>query len=57
MGAQHVPGAQSVPLNELMKRVAEIEESAPLAIICASGYRPRSPRVSSGAPAGRPRQT
>ena len=35
----HVPGAQSVPLNELSKRIAEIEESVPLAIICASGYR------------------
>jgi glyoxylase-like metal-dependent hydrolase (beta-lactamase superfamily II)/rhodanese-related sulfurtransferase len=35
----HVPGAQSVPLNELSKRIAEIDESAPLAVICAGGYR------------------
>jgi len=35
----HVPGAQLVPLNELAKRMTEIEESVPLAIICASGYR------------------
>lgn len=35
----HVPGAQSVPLNELPKRIAEIEESVPLAVICAGGYR------------------
>lgn len=35
----HVPGAQSVPLNELPRRIAEIEERAPIAIICASGYR------------------
>jgi hydroxyacylglutathione hydrolase len=34
-----VPGAQLVPLNELAKRMTEIEESVPLAIICASGYR------------------
>lgn len=35
----HVPGAQSVPLNELPKRIDEIEESVPLAVICAGGYR------------------
>jgi hydroxyacylglutathione hydrolase len=35
----HVPGSQSVPLNELSKRIAEIEESGPLAVICAGGYR------------------
>jgi glyoxylase-like metal-dependent hydrolase (beta-lactamase superfamily II)/rhodanese-related sulfurtransferase len=35
----HVPGSQSVPLNELSKRIAEIEESVPLAVICAGGYR------------------
>jgi glyoxylase-like metal-dependent hydrolase (beta-lactamase superfamily II)/rhodanese-related sulfurtransferase len=35
----HVPGAQSVPLTELSKRIAEIEESVPLAVICAGGYR------------------
>jgi rhodanese-related sulfurtransferase len=26
-------------LNELSKRIAEIEESVPLAVICAGGYR------------------
>jgi glyoxylase-like metal-dependent hydrolase (beta-lactamase superfamily II)/rhodanese-related sulfurtransferase len=35
----HVPGAQSVPLNELSQRIAEIEENVPLAVICAGGYR------------------
>ncbi|HEX3109915.1 MAG TPA: MBL fold metallo-hydrolase [Thermoanaerobaculia bacterium] len=35
----HVPGAQLVPLNELAKRMTEIEDTLPLAVICASGYR------------------
>lgn len=35
----HVPGSQSVPLNELSKRIAEIDETVPLAVICAGGYR------------------
>jgi hydroxyacylglutathione hydrolase len=35
----HIPGAQSVPLNELPKRLAEVAENGPLAIICAGGYR------------------
>ena len=37
----HVPGAQSIPLDELPHRVREIEAAhhTPLAVVCASGYR------------------
>ena len=34
----HVPGARNVPLDELPRRMAEIE-GQPLAVICAGGYR------------------
>lgn len=37
--AGHVPSAINIPLSELAKRIAEIPEGHPLAIICASGYR------------------
>jgi glyoxylase-like metal-dependent hydrolase (beta-lactamase superfamily II)/rhodanese-related sulfurtransferase len=35
----HVPGAVNIPLAELSGRVAELEKTRPIAIICASGYR------------------
>src|SRR5438132_1976543 len=37
----HVPGAQSVPLDELPHRVREVEAAhhTPLAVVCGSGYR------------------
>ncbi len=35
----HVPGAMTIPLNELQRRVGEIEDGEPLAVICAGGYR------------------
>jgi hydroxyacylglutathione hydrolase len=37
----HVPGAQSIPLDELPHRVREVEAAhhTPLALVCASGYR------------------
>ena len=35
----HVPGARNIPLNELSRRLSEIERDEPLAVICASGYR------------------
>jgi hydroxyacylglutathione hydrolase len=35
----HVPLATLIPLDELPRRVAEIDRRQPLAIICGSGYR------------------
>ena len=37
----HVPGAQSIPLDELPHRVREVDAAhhTPLAVVCASGYR------------------
>jgi hydroxyacylglutathione hydrolase len=35
----HVPGAVNIPLNELPRRIAELSDFAPLAVICAGGYR------------------
>jgi len=37
--AGHLPGAVNIPLNELEKKVAQIEQKGPAAVICASGYR------------------
>ena len=35
----HVPGARNIPLHELERRAGELGPDAPLAVICASGYR------------------
>ena len=35
----HVPGARNVPLNELQRRMPEMELEQPVAVICQSGYR------------------
>jgi glyoxylase-like metal-dependent hydrolase (beta-lactamase superfamily II)/rhodanese-related sulfurtransferase len=35
----HVPGARNIPLNELPKRIADVPQQRPLAVICAGGYR------------------
>jgi len=37
--AGHLPGAVNIPLNELEKKVGQIEPKGPAAVICASGYR------------------
>ncbi|MBI5667866.1 MAG: MBL fold metallo-hydrolase [Chloroflexi bacterium] len=38
----HVPGAELIPLGELMGRVNELDPSQPVAVICASGSRSQS---------------
>ncbi len=38
----HVPGAVNVPLGQLPHRVAEIDETQPVAVICAHGNRSQS---------------
>ena len=35
----HVPHARNIPLDELPKRLAEIDRDKPHAVICAGGYR------------------
>lgn len=35
----HVPGAQSISLDELPQRTNEVDRQSPLAVICGSGYR------------------
>ena len=35
----HVPRATNVPLQELEARAGELDPAAPLAVVCASGYR------------------
>jgi hydroxyacylglutathione hydrolase len=38
----HVPGAELVPLGELIHRVGELEPGRPVAVICATGSRSQS---------------
>ncbi|WP_370892087.1 rhodanese-like domain-containing protein [Janibacter sp. GXQ6167] len=40
--AGHVPGATSIPLNQLLERAGELPTDGPLYVICASGNRSRS---------------
>jgi hydroxyacylglutathione hydrolase len=35
----HVPDAVNVPLDELPQRLAQVDRTRPVAVICASGYR------------------
>jgi hydroxyacylglutathione hydrolase len=37
--AQHIEGALHVPLPSLLRRLAELPQNGPLAVICGSGYR------------------
>lgn len=37
--AGHVPGAQLVPMGQLPSRLAEIERTRPVYVVCASGNR------------------
>ncbi|MBL8130395.1 MAG: MBL fold metallo-hydrolase [Anaerolineae bacterium] len=38
----HVAGAQLIPLGELSRRLAELNQAQPVAVICASGSRSQS---------------
>ncbi len=38
----HVPGAVLVPMGQLPSRVAELDRSRPVFVICASGNRSRA---------------
>jgi rhodanese-related sulfurtransferase len=38
----HVPGARSMPMGQLSSRLGEIERSARVHVICASGNRSRA---------------
>src|SRR5438477_2747017 len=35
----HIPGARNIPLDELPRRIAEIDRDGQYAVICAGGYR------------------
>lgn len=35
----HVPGAKSIPLNELVDRISELDKERTVHVICAGGYR------------------
>jgi len=35
----HVPGAASIPVGQLTHRLAEIDRTQPVYVICASGHR------------------
>ena len=37
--ANHIAGALHIPLPVLLRRIAEIPQDDPVAIICGSGYR------------------
>lgn len=38
----HVPGAQLIPLGDLMTRAGELDRARPVAVICATGSRSQS---------------
>ncbi|MBK8024827.1 MAG: MBL fold metallo-hydrolase [Chloroflexi bacterium] len=38
----HIAGAQLIPLGELSRRVGELDQATPVAVICASGSRSQS---------------
>jgi hydroxyacylglutathione hydrolase len=38
----HVPGAELIPLGELIQRVGELEQGRPVAVICETGSRSQS---------------
>ena len=38
----HVPGAVLMPMGELARRLGELDRSAPVHVICASGNRSRA---------------
>jgi hydroxyacylglutathione hydrolase len=35
----HIPGAMNIPLGELPERIDDLDGDAPLAVVCAGGYR------------------
>ncbi|ROR91861.1 rhodanese-like domain-containing protein [Nocardioides aurantiacus] len=35
----HVPGAQPMPMSQLGNRLAELDRTAPIYVVCASGNR------------------
>ncbi|GAB3667216.1 hypothetical protein GCM10027596_35900 [Nocardioides korecus] len=35
----HVPGARPVPMSQLANRLGELDKSAPVYVVCASGNR------------------
>lgn len=37
--AGHIPGAANIPLSEFMARVDEIDEDAPVVLVCNTGVR------------------
>jgi rhodanese-related sulfurtransferase len=37
--AGHVPGATSIPMGQLSSRLADIDKSRPVYLVCASGNR------------------
>jgi rhodanese-related sulfurtransferase len=44
----HVPGAQLIPLGSLNHRIAELEKTAPMVVVCRSGARSAQATVLLG---------
>jgi sulfur dioxygenase len=44
----HVPGAQLIPLGSLKDRIAELEKTAPMVVVCRSGARSAQATVLLG---------
>jgi sulfur dioxygenase len=44
----HVPGARLIPLGSLKDRIAELEKTAPLVVVCRSGARSAQATVLLG---------